>query len=262
MTQTGLRIYPSKPNKVYFYATCLLDVLDPDGGMAAVELIEREGIEIIWVEKQSCCGQPAYTSGYQDQAKTVALSQIALFPEDHPIVVMSGSCAGMMFKHYPSLFADDPRLHARAQAFSERVYEFSEFLLRVCRATLQDKGEPTSVVLHTSCSGRREMGIHVSSQALLAQLNNVEIKNAAYETECCGFGGSFALRHADISQAMVEDKATHLSQSSAKQLVSADWGCLANINGHLAYRGEAASFQGKHLASFLWQRTADERGEQ
>ncbi|WP_411991982.1 (Fe-S)-binding protein [Agarivorans sp. DSG3-1] len=247
-------MYPSKPSKVYFYATCLLDVLDPNGGLAAIELLEREGIEVMWVEKQSCCGQPAYTSGYQDQAKTVALSQMALFPNNYPVVVMSGSCAGMMFKHYADLFAASEHAE-KAQAFSQRVFEFSEFLARVCRANLTDTGEASSVVLHTSCSGRREMGIHTSSEALLAQLDNVELKQAAYDTECCGFGGSFALRHAEISQAMVEDKASHLKQSGADYLVSADWGCLANINGHLAYRGEASMFKGQHLASFLLKRT-------
>lgn len=255
MSETGLRIYPSKPSKVYFYATCLLDLLDPDGGIAAIELIEREGVEVIWVEKQSCCGQPAYTSGYQEQAKTVALSQMALFPEDYPIVVMSGSCAGMMFKHYPHLFANDDIYADQAEAFAERVFEFSEFLAHICRAKLHDQGPLTSVVLHTSCSGRRELGIHASSQALLSQLDKVELKRAEYESECCGFGGSFSLRHSEISQAMVEDKARHLQGSGASCLVSADWGCLANINGHLAYRGEASRFNGQHLASFLWQRT-------
>ncbi|MEE1674362.1 (Fe-S)-binding protein [Agarivorans aestuarii] len=255
MSQTGLRIYPSKPHKVYFYATCLLDVLDPDGGISAIELIEQQGVEVVWVEKQSCCGQPAYTSGYQDQAKTVALSQMELFPKNYPIVVMSGSCAGMMFKHYPQLFKNDEIYADQAEAFAERVFEFSEFLAHICRAKLHDQGPLSSVVLHTSCSGRRELGIHASSQALLSQLKNVELKKADYESECCGFGGSFALRHSEVSQAMVEDKAKHLKQSGANYLVSADWGCLANINGHLAYRGEGNQFSGQHLASFLWQRT-------
>jgi len=247
-----MRIYPAKPQKVYFYATCLVDLFDPQAGLDAITLLEQQNIEVIFVEKQTCCGQPAYTSGYDDQARSVAISQMALFPEPYPIIVLSGSCGGMMHHHYPRLFTDTPQSQ-EVNSFCQRVFELTEFLVNVCRVKLTDKGEPTSVVMHTSCAARREMNVHVTATELLSQLQQVEVRMQKYESECCGFGGTFAVRHPNISQAMVEDKTHHLTQTHAETLVSADWGCLLNINGALEYQGKP--LQGRHLASFLLERT-------
>lgn len=258
MTQT-VRVYPTKPSKVYLYATCLVDMFDPESGLDAISLLEHQGLEVIYVPKQTCCGQPAYSSGYDDDAKAIALSQIALLPPPWPIVVMSGSCGGMMHHHYRRLFQGDEEHQDKVNEFCDRVFELTEFLVHVCGAKFTDKGEPTSVVLHTSCAARREMKVHVTSQHLLSQLNHVDVKLQAYESECCGFGGTFSVKHPNISQAMVEDKSRHLSQTEAKELVSADWGCLLNINGALEYQGK--EMKGKHLASFLWQRVNGQSGD-
>ncbi|MBD0786358.1 (Fe-S)-binding protein [Vibrio sp. Y2-5] len=247
-----MRIYPAKPQKVYFYATCLVDLFDPQAGLDAMTLLEQQGLEVIFVEKQTCCGQPAYTSGYDDQAKKVALSQIALFPEPYPVIVLSGSCGGMMHHHYRRLFIEDSQ-QDQVNDFCDRVFELTEFLVNVCRVKLTDTGEPTSVVMHTSCAARREMNVHVTATELLNQLESVELRMQDYESECCGFGGTFSVRHPNISQAMVEDKTHHISQTEADTLISADWGCLLNINGALQYQGKA--LQGRHLASFLLERT-------
>ncbi|MDX1300870.1 (Fe-S)-binding protein [Photobacterium sp.] len=247
-----MRIYPAKPEKVYFYATCLIDMFDPQAGLDAITLLEQQGIEVIFIEKQTCCGQPAYSSGYDHEAKQVAISQMALFEENWPVIVLSGSCGGMMHHHYRRLFkADDNQ--AQVDAFCDRVFELTEFLVNVCRVKLSDHGKATSVVMHTSCAARREMNVHVTATQLLNQLDNVELREQAYESECCGFGGTFAVRHPNISQAMVEDKTRHLSDTQASQLVSADWGCLLNINGALEYQGKP--MRGRHLASFLLERT-------
>ncbi|WP_165313638.1 (Fe-S)-binding protein [Vibrio ziniensis] len=251
-----MRIYPAKPQKVYFYATCLVDLFDPQAGLDAMTLLEQQDIEVLFVEKQTCCGQPAYTSGYDDQAKTVALSQMALFPEPYPVIVLSGSCGGMMHHHYRRLFKQDA-LQAQVDAFCDRVFELTEFLVNVCRVKLIDKGEPTSVVMHTSCAARREMNVHITATELLNQLQGVELRMQDYESECCGFGGTFSVRHPNISQAMVEDKTHHITQTHAETLVSADWGCLLNINGALQYQGK--ELQGRHLASFLLERTQGEK---
>lgn len=247
-----MRIYPAKPQKVYFYATCLVDLFDPQAGLDAITLLEQQGLEVIFVEKQTCCGQPAYTSGYDDQAKKVALSQIALFPEPYPVIVLSGSCGGMMHHHYRRLFKEDSQ-QDQVNELCDRVFELTEFLVNVCRVKLTDIGEPTSVVMHTSCAARREMNVHVTATELLNQLESVELRMQDYESECCGFGGTFSVRHPNISQAMVEDKTHHITQTNAETLVSADWGCLLNINGALQYQGKA--LQGRHLASFLLERT-------
>ncbi|MGF1767375.1 (Fe-S)-binding protein [Enterovibrio makurazakiensis] len=250
MQQT--RIYPAKPQKIYLYATCLVDMFDPDTGIDAITVLEKQGIEVIFVEKQTCCGQPAYSSGYTEESRDVAAHQMSLFPQPIPIVILSGSCGGMMVHHYPKLFANHP-LEQQATSFSQRVYEFTEFLTNVCRVKLEDSGEPTSVVIHTSCAARREMNVHRYSSHLLDQLINVEIKQAAYEEECCGFGGTFSVRHPNISEAMVTDKTQNLINSGAVELISADWGCMLNINGALEYQGKP--IKGQHIARFLAKRT-------
>lgn len=248
------RQYPEKPAKIYLYGTCIIDLLYPQAGIDAIELIEQQGIEVTFVEQQSCCGQPAYTSGYTEQALEVARSQLGLFQKPWPVVVLSGSCGGMMHHHYPRLFDGQPE-HAAALEFAERVFEFSEFLQHVLQLKLNDSGQPIRVVLHTSCTARREMNTHLSGRGLLQQLSNVELMQQDHEAECCGFGGAFSVRHPQISGAMVEDKCQSLEATEAHQLVSADCGCLMNINGALEVKRSA--LQGIHLASFLRQRQGD-----
>lgn len=240
-----IKIYPAKPAKVYLYVTCLVNHFSPTTGMDAINLLEREGIEVEVITEQTCCGQPAYNSGYVEQSKQVALSQLELFSLPIPIVILSGSCGGMMRKHYPDLLADHPRVHE----FSQRVYELSEFLLHVCQIKLQDNGTATTVTLHTSCSGRREMGIHTTGLKLLSQLSQVTVVEHEYSNECCGFGGTFSVKQADISASMVEDKSKYLSQSNCDSFVSTDWGCMLNINGALQY--QSSPLRGEHLATFL-----------
>ena len=252
------------PTDVYFFATCLVDQFAPEAGLDAIRLIEREGIRVHFPPDQTCCGQPAYTSGYLDQARAVARTQLDLFPEPWPIVVPSGSCAGMMGHHYVELFAEDPPLLAKATALATRVHELTNFLVNVVGFQRQDQGAACTVVLHTSCHARREIGSHIASHALLDGLAQVSIATQARPEECCGFGGTFALRHPTISGAMVEDKLKALVDTGASQLVSADCGCLMNILGHAAHSDLQAaktqpSLPGEHIASFLWRRTAGGR---
>lgn len=244
--------YSQRPKDVYFYATCLVDLFCPEAGMDAITLLEREGVTVHFPEDQTCCGQPAYTSGFADEARAVALTQMRLFPEDWPVVIPSGSCAGIIRHHYPKLFADDPELKARAEDLAERVFELSEFLLTVLKVQWKDAGKPTTVTLHTSCAARREMGTHEHTRALLAQLPNVNVALQEHESECCGFGGTFSLKHPSISSAMAGDKADALKGTGAEGFISADCGCMMNINTTLKKRGD--SFQGRHLASFLCER--------
>jgi L-lactate dehydrogenase complex protein LldE len=246
------RRYPEKPARAYFFGTCLIDLLYPEAGLAGIRLISREGVEVHFPRNQTCCGQPAWNSGYREQARAVAETQMACFPEDWPVVVPSGSCAGMMRIHYPELFRRHP-LETQAREFAERVFELTEFLVHVLRIELKDLGKPTKVALHTSCSARREMGVADEHLALIGQLDRVELLQQARQTECCGFGGTFAVKHPDISAAMVEDKSDAILATGAEQLISGDCGCLMNIEGHLRFRGDKTP--GQHIASFLWERT-------
>jgi L-lactate dehydrogenase complex protein LldE len=246
-----MRNYPTKPVKVYYFGTCLIDMSYPEAGMAGIRLIEREGVKVIYPPQQSCCGQPAYNSGFPGEAKAVARKQIGLFPKAYPIVVPSGSCAGMMKHHYPELFIGDPDFN-RVKQFADRIFELSEFLVHVLNIKLQDRGDPVTVTWHSSCHALREMGVIEDSKSLIRQLKNVELIELQNEKECCGFGGTFAVKQPEISGAMVIDKVNDIHQTGASRVVSGDCGCLMNITGAMAYRNMPVA--GQHLAEFIWER--------
>jgi L-lactate dehydrogenase complex protein LldE len=258
----------ARPQRVYFFSTCLVDLMAPQAGMDAIALIRAAGIEVDFPEAQSCCGQPAYTSGYEAEARRVARAQLDLFPQPWPIVVPSGSCAGMMVHHWPRLFEGDAAPAERARRVAERVVEFSAFardtlgLAAPAPAVPVPAGGPSAaplslkVALHTSCSARREMGTHGPSEALLRALPGVEVVQQARVAECCGFGGTFSARHPAISGAMVNDKLDSIRDTGADVLVSADCGCLLNLH-HAAEKRRAAGEQLPrcvHLASFVRER--------
>jgi L-lactate dehydrogenase complex protein LldE len=250
---TPVKLYPPKPEKVYFFGTCLIDLFYPEAGMDGIRLLEREGIEVLYPQAQTCCGQPAYTSGYQEEARAVAAAQLDLFPEPWPIIVPSGSCGGMMRTHYPRLFAGTEH-ESRATEVAGRTYELTEFLLHVCQLRLEDRGQPEKVAMHTSCSARREMGLAETGPMLLARMEQVELVEQARAAECCGFGGTFAVRHPEVSAAMVEDKTQAIEATGAKRFVTSDCGCLMNIGGRFEHQGKAV--EGEHIASYLWRRTS------
>jgi L-lactate dehydrogenase complex protein LldE len=241
----------SKPSRAYFFGTCLIDAFYPDAGLAAIRLIEREGVRVLFPSGQSCCGQPAYNSGFPAEARAVARRQIQAFHEDLPIVVPSGSCAGMLKHHYPKLLAGENDL-PQAQAFSRRVFEWSEFMVRVLGVRLEDRGPPLRVTWHSSCHAMREMRVIGHSKDLIRQLRNVELVDLAHEHECCGFGGTFAVKHPAISGALVNDKVDDIQRTGAARVITGDCGCLMNITGAAAHRG--LPFAGQHLAEFIWER--------
>jgi len=249
----------TRPSTVYFYSTCVVDLMAPQAGVDAIRLLQEAGIEVVFPHDQSCCGQPAYSSGYFDEARRVAQAQLGIFPERWPIVVPSGSCAGMMKHHWPKLFAGDAALAARAQDIADRIVEWSAFAQEhglPAPTPAARPARPVKVALHTSCSARREMGTHVPSEALLRAMPDVEVVQQARSVECCGFGGTFSARHPDISGAMVTDKLDALRDSGADVVVSADCGCLLNLH-HAAEKRRAAGEalpRVVHLASFVRER--------
>ncbi len=241
-----------KPSAVYYYGTCLVDLFYPEAGLAGIRLLDREGVRVVFPQDQTCCGQPAYNSGFASEARAVARAQIERFSKPYPIVVPSGSCAGMMKRHYPSLFEGDSFL-PQAEEFAGRIQELTSFLVHVLRVRLVDLGAPARVTWHPSCHALREMGVVEEPAALLAQLAQVEVVPLSRESECCGFGGTFAVRHPEISAAMVEDKAADVVATGAPTLLSGDGGCLLNIAGRLEATGHRV--RPLHIAEFLWERT-------
>ena len=242
----------SKPADVYFFGTCLLDIFMPETGMDAITLIEQQGIRVHFPMAQSCCGQPAFTSGHPKEAFEIAKAQLDLFPENWPIVVPSGSCGGMMKHHWPDVFKGS-RYESQAQKVADRVVEFTHFLLDI-GYTPEDKGDNIKVAVHTSCGARREMGVHITGWKLIDSLKNVERVVHDHESECCGFGGTFSVKQPDISGAMVADKVASLKATEAVEIVSADAGCMMNIGGKIA-KDEPGMPKPKHIATFLLERT-------
>jgi L-lactate dehydrogenase complex protein LldE len=241
-----------KPRKAYFFGTCVIDAAYPRTGLAAIRLLEGEGVSVVFPREQTCCGQPAFNAGFPDEAREVARQQLRAFPRDYPVVVPSGSCAGMMKHHYPGLFAGD-RDEALARRFSDRVFELSHFLTDVLNIRLVDRGAPLKVTWHSSCHALREMGIVAESKALLGQLTHVELAELQREYECCGFGGTFSIKYPLISEAMARDKIDDIVQTGAQRVISGDCACLLHIGGAMEKRG--LNIPTQHLAEFLWERT-------
>jgi len=246
-----MRIYPDKPEKVYYFGTCLADMFYPEAGLAGIKLIQQQGVQVIFPARQTCCGQPAYNSGFPAEARAVAGKQVELFYKDYPVVVPSGSCAGMMRHHYPKLFENDPAID-RVKKFSERIFELAEFLVNVLKIKLEDRGQPVKVTWHSSCHAMREMKVTEDSKALIRQLKNVELIELENEYECCGFGGTFAVKQPQLSGVMVNDKVEYIRQTGAARVLSGDCGCLMNISGAMDY--QEIPITGQHLAEFIWER--------
>ena len=252
------RNYPDKPAKVYYFGTCLIDLFYPEAGLHGIQLLEREGIQVIFPEEQSCCGQPAYNSGYDKETRKVGAAQINCFSEDIPVVVPSASCASMLIDQYPPLFVGT-YLENRANKLAARTFELTDFLVNVCKIKLNDKGEPIKVAYHNSCSAQRHLGVDHCSSELLDQLNNVALLKQERAHECCGFGGTFSVKSPKISNAMVQDKCDNLLNTNADMLLSGDCSCMMNITGAMEKReqeGGSKSMPAKHIATFLLERTS------
>ncbi len=241
----------SQPQEIYFFGTCLIDLLYPKAGLAGMQLIRNAGVRVIFPDNQTCCGQPAFNSGYRDEALDVARQLLSCFPRNLPVVVPSGSCAGMIKHHWPELFAGQVD-EALAIDIASRTYELTEFLVNTLQLKLKDLGKPTRVAIHTSCSARREMGVAEHIETLVAQLDKVEVLTQQRKPECCGFGGTFAVKQGDISGAMVKDKTDSLRATGAERVISQDCGCLMNIGGAFEKQGNGPSTQ--HIAEFLMER--------
>ena len=224
---------PTHPDEIYFMGTCLVDLFYPQAGLAGMKLIQGAGVRVIYPKDQGCCGQPAFNSGYREEALEVARSQMRCFPHEIPIVVPSGSCAGMVIHHWPELFAGETD-EKQAIAVSRRTVELTQFLVDQLNLQLEDLGEPTEIAVHTSCSCRNELKVEDSIESLLSQLNQVTVLEQPRKAECCGFGGSFAIKQPEISGAMVQDKTDALHSTGATREVSQDWRRTGETAAHHA----------------------------
>jgi L-lactate dehydrogenase complex protein LldE len=228
--------------------TCLGDALFPEVGVATVRLLRRLGVTVDFPASQTCCGQPHFNSGYHNDARQLARHTIAAFDNGQLVVTPSGSCAAMVKLEYPELFHDDPAAHARAADLSARTHELADFLVNVLK--VEDVGAHFEgrVTYHMACH-LRGLGVLTEPERLLRRVRGLEYVPLERADECCGFGGSFAVRFPEISGAMVNDKVGFIEKTGASAVVATDAGCLMNIAGCLRRRG--SKVRALHLAQVL-----------
>ncbi|WP_265516584.1 (Fe-S)-binding protein [Nitratireductor luteus] len=237
-----------KSPRVGLFVTCLVDLFRPSIGFASVKLLEDAGCRVEVPMAQTCCGQPAYNSG--DRADTIAIARntIETFEDYDYIVAPSGSCAGMLKKHYPALFKDGD-WQERAEAFSAKVHELMSFLVDVMGMEKVAAHHEGTVTYHDSCSGLRELKVRDQPRRLLATVSGLKLKEMRDSDVCCGFGGTFCVKYPDISNKIVAEKTANIDASGAETLLAGDLGCLMNMAGKL--QREGSSVKVRHVAEVL-----------
>lgn len=238
-----------RPKRVSLFATCLVDQFYPEVGESVVRVLGRLGVEVEVPAKQTCCGQPAYNSGYWDDARAVATRFLDVFDGDGPVVVPSGSCGAMVKHHYAALFRDDPKQLGRSKELGKRLFEFSEFVVDVLGRSGAIGRNGGAITYHPCCHLLRELGVDGQPRALLDGIDGAEIRPLGRADVCCGFGGTFAVKMADISTAMLDEKLDNVEATGAKTLVAGDAGCIMHMAGGLRRRGSPVRVT--HLAEYL-----------
>jgi L-lactate dehydrogenase complex protein LldE len=236
--------------RVGLFVTCLVDVVRPEIGFAALKLLERAGCTVEVPETQTCCGQPGYNSGDAAAGRALAKKVIDEFSGFDYVVVPSGSCGGQIRVHFVELFKDDPDLKARAEALAARTYELTDFLVTVLKVDRLESDFRGRITYHDSCCGLRELGVQAQPRRLLGLLPGVELTEMNGCTQCCGFGGTFALKYGDVSGAIVDEKCANIRASGAGAVVLGDLGCMLNIEGRLRRTGDEAT-RVLHVAQVL-----------
>lgn len=224
--------------RVGLLVTCLVDLIRPRIGFAAIELLEAAGCTVVVPESQTCCGQPAWNSGDRRAAAALARKLIAEFEGFDALVAPSGSCADHVKNEYPKILAEDLAWLPRAQALAAKVYELSDFLVRVGKLERIPGRFVGCVTYHDSCSGLRGLGIKEQPRRLLARMPGVELVEMTGAEECCGFGGTFAVKFGEISAAIAERKCRNACATGAGTIVGGDLGCLLSIEGKLRRMGD------------------------
>jgi L-lactate dehydrogenase complex protein LldE len=236
--------------RVSMFITCVSDAVYPRVGEAMVRLLARYGIQMDVPSVQTCCGQPAFNAGYWDEARQAARTILEAFEDSDFVIAPSGSCTGMLH-HYSKLFQDDPVNFAKAQELQRKSYEFSQFMVQVLGITDLGAVFPHKVTYHPSCHGSRLLGIRDEPMQLMQNIKEMELVALPFAEDCCGFGGTFAIKMADISGAMVNEKSDHVLETEAEVLTGLDMGCLMNIAGNLRYRKQPVRVM--HLAELLYE---------
>ncbi|MFZ4813168.1 MAG: (Fe-S)-binding protein [Phototrophicaceae bacterium] len=233
------------------FVTCMVDMLYPQTGMSVVDVLEHVGVEVDFPPTQTCCGQPAFNSGYHEPARDVAKQFLRAFANSEVIVTPSGSCAAMVRHEYPALFADDPEWREQATAAAAKTWEITEYLVDGLGIT--DIGAklpaPRSIAIHDACHGLRVLGLGKAGRQLLDNVENAEVHDLPDCDKCCGFGGLFSVKMPGVSGAMLERKMQSIVADRAEGIVTGDVSCMTHMNGGLSKQGEPKRVQ--HIIDVL-----------
>ncbi len=244
--------------RVGLFVTCLVDLMRPRIGFAALRLLESAGCDVIVPRTQTCCGQPGYNSGDRRSALALARKVLDEFEGCEYVVAPSGSCAGMIRTHYPELFSDRPGELARVAHLCERTYELTDFLVNVMHVAEVPGRFAGTVTYHDSCSGLRELAVKAQPRALLAKVPGLQLRELNEAEACCGFGGTFSVKFGDISSHIAERKCRNIAAAEADAVVLGDLGCMLNIEGRLRRRGDTTT-RVLHIAEVLAGASDDDR---
>ncbi len=231
------------------FVTCIVDQLYPRVGVSAVRVLRRLGVAVDFPADQTCCGQPLYNSGFTRQARRLAERTLRSFEESQYVVVPSGSCAAMLRVFYRELFAGYPEWEVAVERLADRVYEFSEFLVKVVGVTDVGATYPATATYHSGCHLLRELEVREEPVQLLKQVSELELSPLPQADTCCGFGGTFSVKYPHISEGMLEDKIGNVRATGAGTLVSCDMSCLMHIGGGLSRQGNPVAV--RHIAEIL-----------
>ena len=240
--------------KVSLFVTCLVDQMWASVGASTVEVLRRVGCEVEFDDRQTCCGQPAFNTGYRDEARQVAQRFIRIFEESKAdaIVSPSGSCTAMVH-HFPELFAAEAEWSEqwakRAEAIAARTYELSSFLVRVLKRDDVGASWPGRLTWHDACHGLRDLNIKSEPRALIRNVRGAEFVELENAESCCGFGGTFSVKYPEISVAILDQKIEAIERSGVQAVVSGDASCLMQIGGRLSRKGSKVRVM--HLAELL-----------
>jgi len=236
--------------RVGLFVTCLVDLMRPSIGMAALKLLQSAGCEVSVPQTQTCCGQPGYNSGDRASALALARKVLAEFESCDYVVTPSGSCAGMIRTHYADLFSDQPAERERMQRLCSKTYELTDFLLNIAKDYRVTATYLGTVTYHDACAGLRELGIKSQPRALLAKVAGLTLKEMEESEACCGFGGTFSVKFGEIASRLADNKCGHALATGADAIVLGDLGCMLNIEGRLRRRGDTKT-KVLHVAEVL-----------
>jgi L-lactate dehydrogenase complex protein LldE len=230
--------------RVSLFITCLADMFFPNVGEAMFRLLRRHGVQVDFPMEQTCCGQPAFNSGFHAEARAMARQWLKAFRGAEYVVTPSGSCAAMVRSHYPTLLPESSEI-------AERTFEFTEFMVDVLK--LEDIGAAyrAKAAYHHSCHMSRDLGIHHQPLTLLRHVRGLELVPVPRQELCCGFGGTFAVKMPEISEAMVADKVAAVASTGCDLLIGSDSSCIMNIGGRMAREGRPIRVM--HTAELLWE---------